>query len=51
LDRFLSGVGLALLVGSLPLDFHGIHATLRLKNSFELGDLLFETAALLDRSS
>jgi hypothetical protein len=51
LDRFLNGVGLAVLVGGLPLDFHGVLGTVRLKSSFELGDLLFETAALLGSST
>jgi hydroxymethylpyrimidine pyrophosphatase-like HAD family hydrolase len=47
MDRFLSGVGLAVLVGTFPLDFQGRFATLRLQDSLELGDLLFQTAALL----
>jgi hydroxymethylpyrimidine pyrophosphatase-like HAD family hydrolase len=47
LDRFLSGVGLAVLVGGLHLEFKGQMATLRLKDSFDLGDLLFRTAAIL----
>uniref|UniRef100_Q021R4 Hydrolase of the HAD superfamily-like protein n=1 Tax=Solibacter usitatus (strain Ellin6076) TaxID=234267 RepID=Q021R4_SOLUE len=51
LDRFLMGVGLAVLVGGLPLDFHGVHGTLRLKNSFELGNLLFEVANLLGENA
>ena len=47
LDRFLSGVGLAVLVGSLELDFRGLLQTIRLKDSFELGELLFRMAAML----
>jgi len=48
LDTFLSGVGLSVLVGGLPLTFHGVLGTLRLRDSFELGDFLFEAAALLE---
>ena len=51
MDRFLAGVGLALLVGGLPLDFQGLRATLHLKDSFELGELLFEIAAILGQPS
>jgi hypothetical protein len=51
LDRFLAGVGLALLVGTLPLDFQGLSGTLRLKDSFELGGLLFDVAAMLEEKS
>jgi hydroxymethylpyrimidine pyrophosphatase-like HAD family hydrolase len=47
MDRFLSGVGLAVVVGDLPVPFQGLFSTLRLKDSFELGDLLFEVVALL----
>jgi hydroxymethylpyrimidine pyrophosphatase-like HAD family hydrolase len=50
LDRFLSGVGLALLVGDLPLKFRGLFATLRLRDSFQLGDLLFRVAGMLGRA-
>lgn len=46
LDRFLSGVGLAVLVGSLDLEFKGLIQTIRIKDSFEFGDLLFRLAAL-----
>jgi hydroxymethylpyrimidine pyrophosphatase-like HAD family hydrolase len=47
LDRFLAGVGLAVLVGSLPVSFRGLAATIRLANSSELGELLFEAADLI----
>jgi hydroxymethylpyrimidine pyrophosphatase-like HAD family hydrolase len=47
MDRFLGGVGLAVLVGGLPLDYRGDIATLRLQDSLELGELLFELAGLL----
>jgi hypothetical protein len=50
LDRFLTGVGLAVLVGGAALEFKGVHATIRLLNSFELGELLFEIAAMLQGS-
>ena len=45
-DRFLSGVGLAILVGNHNLEFRGSFHTLKLKNQFELGDLLFRLADL-----
>ena len=48
LDRFLSGVGLAVLVGGIPLKFRGVNATVRLKDSFELGDLLFHAGDVLE---
>lgn len=51
LDRFLAGVGLALLVGRLPLEFRGTYATLRLRDSFELGELLFDIAGMLGKRS
>jgi hydroxymethylpyrimidine pyrophosphatase-like HAD family hydrolase len=44
MDRFLAGVGLAVLVGGLPLPFHGAHGTVRLADSGELGDFLFAAA-------
>ena len=47
LDAFLAGVGLAVLVGRIPLDFKGSFGTIRLKDSFELGDLLFQLAELI----
>jgi hydroxymethylpyrimidine pyrophosphatase-like HAD family hydrolase len=47
MDRFLSGVGLAVLVGGWPLEFRGRFATLRLKDSLELGELLFQVGTLL----
>jgi len=50
MDSFLNGVGLALLVGDLPLQFRGRFRTLRLKDSLELGDLLFQLAGMLGRN-
>jgi hydroxymethylpyrimidine pyrophosphatase-like HAD family hydrolase len=46
MDNFLSGVGLAIHVGALDLEFKGLHQTIKLKNSFELGELLFRLADL-----
>jgi len=47
MDRFLSGVGLAVVVGSLPLDYRGIFGTVRLKTSVEFGQMLFDLAAMV----
>ena len=44
LDTFLAGVGLALIVGNQELGFHGLVDTIKLNNSFELGNLLFRAA-------
>jgi hydroxymethylpyrimidine pyrophosphatase-like HAD family hydrolase len=46
MDIFLSGVGLAVIIGGHELPFQGSFGTLRLKNAFELGDLLFRLAEL-----
>ncbi len=46
MDNFLSGVGLAVHVGSRELDFAGQKYTIRVNNSFELGDVLFRLAGL-----
>jgi hydroxymethylpyrimidine pyrophosphatase-like HAD family hydrolase len=46
LDRFLIGVGLAVIVGNPNLDYKGIVDTVRLNNSFEFGELLFRMAEL-----
>ena len=51
LDTFLSGVGLALLVGNIQLPFQGLVDTLRLQNSTELGAVLFRAAELVDGKS
>lgn len=51
MDKFLSGVGLAVLVGALPLEYQGLVATLRIGTSLELGDLLFKLAAMLGERS
>jgi hydroxymethylpyrimidine pyrophosphatase-like HAD family hydrolase len=47
LDRFLSGVGLAVVVGHRKLKFRGVRDTIQLKNSFEFGDLLFRLAEMV----
>ena len=44
LDRFLSGVGLAVHVGRADLEFKGILHTLKIDTSFDLGELLFRLA-------
>jgi len=46
LDSFLNGVGLALIVGNQDLKFRGVVDTIKLKNSDELGSLLFRAAEL-----
>ena len=46
LDSFLDGVGLALIVGNNELKFRGIVETVRLRDSNELGSLLFRAAEL-----
>ena len=51
MDAFLNGVGLSVHVGPQELPFRGSHNTIRLQNSFELGDLLFHLAGLFDATS
>jgi hydroxymethylpyrimidine pyrophosphatase-like HAD family hydrolase len=46
MDNFLQGVGFAVIVGNRELKFQGSLETIRLKNSFELGDLLFRWAEI-----
>jgi hydroxymethylpyrimidine pyrophosphatase-like HAD family hydrolase len=46
LDSFLSGVGLALLVGNQELTFRGMVDTIKLRDSLELGAVLFKAAEL-----
>jgi len=46
LDNFLSGVGLALLVGNQELSFRGLVDTIKLRDSMELGGVLFRAAEL-----
>jgi hydroxymethylpyrimidine pyrophosphatase-like HAD family hydrolase len=46
LDNFLAGVGLAVHVGRAHLKFKGVYQTIKIKNSFDLGDLLFRLAKM-----
>jgi hydroxymethylpyrimidine pyrophosphatase-like HAD family hydrolase len=46
LDNFLGGVGLALLVGNQELAFRGVIDTIKLRDSMELGAVLFRAAEL-----
>lgn len=46
MDTFLSGVGLAVIVGNHDLEFRGQVQTIKLKNSAELGTLLFQLAGM-----
>lgn len=46
LDRFLDGVGLSVHVGPINLDFRGLTATIKIRDSHELGELLFRAAEL-----
>ena len=45
-DTFLSGVGLAVIVGTNQLSYRGLIETIKLNNSLELGALLFRAAEL-----
>lgn len=47
MDNFLPGVGLAVVVGNLELEYHGLFDTIRVNDSAEFGDLLFRAAELL----
>jgi hydroxymethylpyrimidine pyrophosphatase-like HAD family hydrolase len=46
LDRFLAGVGLAIHVGNANLEHKGTFQTIKIANSFELGELLFRLAEM-----
>jgi hydroxymethylpyrimidine pyrophosphatase-like HAD family hydrolase len=46
LDSFLSGVGLAILVGTNNLDFKGIMHTIKITDAFQFGALLYRLAEL-----
>ena len=46
MDTFLSGVGLATIVGPMQLDFRGLRNTIRLSSSTELGLLLYKAYEL-----
>lgn len=46
MDVFLNGVGMAVQVGPIELPFRGLLSTIRVSNSFELGDVLFRLAGI-----
>ncbi|HKP70864.1 MAG TPA: HAD hydrolase family protein [Pyrinomonadaceae bacterium] len=46
MDVFLNGVGLAVHVGPMNIDFRGLMNTIRVADSFELGDVLFRLAGI-----
>ncbi len=46
MDVFLNGVGLAAIVGPAKLEYRGLQNTIRVTDSFELGDLLFRLAGI-----
>ena len=51
MDIFLNAVGLAVHVGPMELEFRGTAQTLRVKDSFELGDVLFRLAGIQEGSN
>jgi hypothetical protein len=51
MDVFLNGVGLSVHVGPQELPFRGSLNTIKLQNSFELGDLLFHLAGQFSTTS
>jgi hydroxymethylpyrimidine pyrophosphatase-like HAD family hydrolase len=46
LDRFLCGVGLAVVVGNAEVTFKGLLQTIKLRDAFQFGSLLFRLAEL-----
>lgn len=46
MDSFLNGAGMMVQVGNNQLEFRGLHSTVQLANSSELGDLLFYLAGM-----
>ena len=46
MDVFLNGVGMAVHVGPRDLEFRGVHSTIRVADSFEVGDVLFRLAGI-----
>lgn len=46
MDIFLNGAGMAIHVGPIDLAFSGLHSTIKVQNSFELGDVLFRLVGL-----
>jgi len=51
MDVFLDGVGMAVHVGSGELPFRGLQSTIRVADSFELGDVLFRLAGIQELSN
>ena len=51
MDVFLNGVGMAVHVGPHELEFRGLHSTVRVADSFELGDVLFRLAGIQELSN
>ena len=51
MDVFLNGVGLSVHVGPQQLPFRGSHNSIKLQNSFELGDLLFHMVGQFNTTS
>ncbi|PYT01696.1 MAG: HAD family phosphatase [Acidobacteria bacterium] len=51
MDVFLNGVGMAVQVGPMELPFRGLHSTIRVADSFELGDVMFRLAGIQELSN
>jgi hypothetical protein len=51
MDVFLNGVGMAVHVGPIDLPFRGLHSTIRVSDSFELGDVMFRLAGIQELSN
>ena len=50
MDSFLKGVGLSVHVGPMDLEYHGLIETIKVPDSFALGNMLFQLADLQRRS-
>jgi hypothetical protein len=51
MDVFLNGVGMAVHVGPTELSFRGLQSTIRVADSFELGDVMFRLAGIQELSN
>ena len=51
MDVFLNGVGMAVHVGAAELPFRGLQSTIRVADSFELGDVMFRLAGIQELSN
>jgi hypothetical protein len=51
MDVFLNGVGMAVHVGDGDLPFRGLQSTIRVADSFELGDVMFRLAGIQELSN